>query len=481
MVAMPEGKDGQEPNLVPAPVPAEPADDGRGYLFLGFSIIGAGLLVVAAIVLHLLAHLSLHDAIAAGTSASDPVGADVVMDGQTPNMLTASAQGMALIGGGGGTARSPDQPGGPVRLSPYHHWMLFADARGGVAAVRPGPRTLSYGWVDPVLANWRRLAWAPLFRPSANRALGIVAQVEALDLPAASRPRLIGRGRACSDCPEMVEVAGGWTFDGARLWQSGWHWNDMRRLARIDDLAIGAKPVASSVWGQCQKDGQCVGQPTSGDDGSLLIKDPALVKPLLVWLSSRTGRKIWIASRAESTLIAPDNAVPSEGEWVCANRDAQADSRSCSIRRGARGADAQAAAAFRIVAGGPVQTAQSRPLVPPTPEPDAAASGPAPRVYLHIAAEAQRLAAQAVAAKIAGLPLNGQKIVVPGIQFRPNSPQISQLRCFTASDCALAPSLLAEIGKATGITFDLSDQSGRYADAKIRPLHYEIWFGSGGA
>jgi len=106
----------------------------------------------------------------------------------------------------------------------------------------------------------------------------------------------------------------------------------------------------------------------------------------------------------------------------------------------------------------------------------------APRVYIHIADNAQRLRAGTVERALEERDIGGGKIVVPGIQLVTAYPTRSVLRCFKSDECADEGKRLAETvnGLLRTPKVTLEDLSERYSQSKtIRAHHYELWFAPG--
>lgn len=103
----------------------------------------------------------------------------------------------------------------------------------------------------------------------------------------------------------------------------------------------------------------------------------------------------------------------------------------------------------------------------------------APRVYLHISNEGQRAAAEQLRSLIALQRLGDSPLVAPGVQLKP--ARRSELRCFTPEECAGEARQLLQLinGLLQSPPLQLQDLSKPYANANLRPRHYELWFGEG--
>jgi hypothetical protein len=105
-----------------------------------------------------------------------------------------------------------------------------------------------------------------------------------------------------------------------------------------------------------------------------------------------------------------------------------------------------------------------------------------PRVYIHIADESQRPAAQMLARRLAGARLGDYTILVPGIQRVDGAPPKALLRCFVAEECTQYGGQLADIlnRQLVDPKLRLQDFSRTYTpDGSIRALHFEIYFAPG--
>jgi hypothetical protein len=74
--------------------------------------------------------------------------------------------------------------------------------------------------------------------------------------------------------------------------------------------------------------------------------------------------------------------------------------------------------------------------------------------------------------------IDGEKIIVPGIELVKSGPPRSALRCFQRQECdGEAQKILAVANQLLRGALQLQDLSKRYAgSSSIRPRHYEIWF-----
>lgn len=106
------------------------------------------------------------------------------------------------------------------------------------------------------------------------------------------------------------------------------------------------------------------------------------------------------------------------------------------------------------------------------------ASNP-PRLYIHIKADSQRAAAELFRKRVNGVGIGGGRLVAMATDLKPDSGVTrTEIRCFTKTDCALAPAVALQAGKALGGSPPpVRDMSALYAGrGGTRPYHYEIWF-----
>jgi hypothetical protein len=106
----------------------------------------------------------------------------------------------------------------------------------------------------------------------------------------------------------------------------------------------------------------------------------------------------------------------------------------------------------------------------------------APRMWIYIAEEGQRAAAQALEARLRSVRISGAALELPGIVLVKAAPTRTMLRCFRPEECrkdgeALAGALSALL-RVPALT--LEDFSALYgSNAAIRARHYELWFAAG--
>ncbi len=125
------------------------------------------------------------------------------------------------------------------------------------------------------------------------------------------------------------------------------------------------------------------------------------------------------------------------------------------------GADAQSALEQ-------IETSQTAELTPPAVAP--AQTELTPRVYIHIADDAQLASAREAAAALRG---SGQ--LVPSIEnVGARSPSITQLRYFSADESQLA-NVIAQTLQAAGVPAEAQLIPG-FENANVRQHHFELWF-----
>ncbi|NRF71739.1 ATP-binding protein [Aquincola sp. S2] len=155
-----------------------------------------------------------------------------------------------------------------------------------------------------------------------------------------------------------------------------------------------------------------------------------------------------------------------------ANRAVAALQESLGALREARqsGSDARLRAQVDV-ATGLIRAAQS----------DLKPADIAPRVYLHISAAGQRATAEQLRKLIGQQRLDGVALIAPGVQLVAEQANSGVLRCFDADECrGEAPKVLAHVNSLLETPeLRLQDLSKQYGGAKVRPRHYEVWFGRG--
>ena len=108
---------------------------------------------------------------------------------------------------------------------------------------------------------------------------------------------------------------------------------------------------------------------------------------------------------------------------------------------------------------------------PPTDETTVAPTELQPRVYIHIASEDQR-----PTAVVARTALRAAGYLVPGIEnVGSKSPATAQLRYFITDEESLGEKISAVL-QGAGIPAPANFITG-FANANIRPHHFELWFG----
>ena len=106
----------------------------------------------------------------------------------------------------------------------------------------------------------------------------------------------------------------------------------------------------------------------------------------------------------------------------------------------------------------------------------------APRVYIQISEEMQRAPARALTQQLEQTQLDGEPVVVPGIELVSGSLSRSAVRCFRVEECQTDGRQLVDAvnGMLGTPQVVLEDLSSLYAKAtNIRRRHYELWFAPG--
>jgi hypothetical protein len=106
----------------------------------------------------------------------------------------------------------------------------------------------------------------------------------------------------------------------------------------------------------------------------------------------------------------------------------------------------------------------------------------APRVYIHIADETQRVQAEGLESRLKSNPDKTLSLAVPGIELKSYGSQRSELRCFRTDECQGTGRKIVDEINALLLTprVELVDLSERYPTSQnIRAQHYELWFAKG--
>lgn len=127
-------------------------------------------------------------------------------------------------------------------------------------------------------------------------------------------------------------------------------------------------------------------------------------------------------------------------------------------------------------------SAQQAVAEPAASAPTAAAGPFAPRLWIYIADEDQRPAAQALEARLRATRIGGAMPELPGIVLVKTAPARSMLRCFRPEECRSDGTALAAaidtVLRTPAVT--LEDFSARYGSSTaVRARHYELWFAPG--
>jgi hypothetical protein len=106
----------------------------------------------------------------------------------------------------------------------------------------------------------------------------------------------------------------------------------------------------------------------------------------------------------------------------------------------------------------------------------------APRIYIHIGDMSQRMNAETLRRALDQSQFGDVKLLVPGVQLVSSQTNTGVLRCFDADECKDEAKRLQALlnGLIASPELALQDLSKQYGNSsKIRPHHYEVWFGRG--
>lgn len=100
------------------------------------------------------------------------------------------------------------------------------------------------------------------------------------------------------------------------------------------------------------------------------------------------------------------------------------------------------------------------------------------RIYFHINNENQRESARKIKSLIESKEREFEEgISIPGIELKEYNFKESQIRVFKPEEIELALKII-KIIEVSGYQLELVDLSSRYPNSRIRPRHFEIWFGT---
>ena len=100
------------------------------------------------------------------------------------------------------------------------------------------------------------------------------------------------------------------------------------------------------------------------------------------------------------------------------------------------------------------------------------------RIYFHIRQEQDRGRAAEIQKTIASMTmLDGNHIIIPGIELIAGQQKESLLFCFKKAECEAFGAQLKKLFIDNGVAIELKDQSRIYENSQaIRPNHFEAWF-----
>lgn len=102
------------------------------------------------------------------------------------------------------------------------------------------------------------------------------------------------------------------------------------------------------------------------------------------------------------------------------------------------------------------------------------------RVYFHIRDEADRAGAEQLERTLENSSIEGNSIIVPGIEKVTGPQKKSLLKCFKQTECDALGGKLVAFFQANGVAVELSNQSAVYPTSTgIRPNHFELWLAPG--
>jgi hypothetical protein len=105
-----------------------------------------------------------------------------------------------------------------------------------------------------------------------------------------------------------------------------------------------------------------------------------------------------------------------------------------------------------------------------------AVGGLTPRLYIQISNAGQEAGANLLRHQLAGLQLEGQSILAPGVQLVSATPDTLQLRFLKKADASEATQLASDLSSLLKATVSVNDLSAKFdADANVKARTYELW------
>jgi hypothetical protein len=197
-------------------------------------------------------------------------------------------------------------------------------------------------------------------------------------------------------------------------------------------------------------------------------------------LNRKLDQAGWLAGRKYSAADAP-KALARISDLLA---DASETTREIDDGTDAAAAHPVAAASHQpdavLPAKAPVQAPQAKEA--PAPKPEAAGTPQASavvRIFLHIVGKGQFAGAKELQWALTGATLDGQKVVVPGIELVDGADDT--IRCLKPADCDRAARVAALVNaKLRGRSLQVRNLSRTYGDApNVRPGTYEVWLAPG--
>lgn len=260
----------------------------------------------------------------------------------------------------------------------------------------------------------------------------------------------------------------------------------LRRRSRA--LAVGLSVLAftSALGGlawQQSRIAEAARRVAEGERELALTARDEVVRQLEALVEAREAEA---AARAAAEAVAQEArqsasalaSVVDELERATSAANAPASSDGQAVQRSLSEAKSELRAQVSNLSKLSVQQAAPPQSAAPAPPPGALA----PRLWIYIAEESQRPAAEALEARLRSLRIGDAALELPGIVQVKAAPTRSMLRCFRPEECRQDGEVLvrALAGLLQSPKPSLEDFSALYGSSgSIRARHYELWFAPG--
>ena len=261
----------------------------------------------------------------------------------------------------------------------------------------------------------------------------------------------------------------------------------LRRRSRALAIGIGVLAFTSALGGlawQQSRIAEDARRVAEGERELALTARDEVVRQLEALVEAREAEA---AARAAAEAVAQEArqsasalaGVVDELERASSAANAPASGDGQAVQRSLSEAKSELRAQVSNLSKLSVQQAAPPLAAAPAPAPPGAL---APRMWIYIAEESQRPAAEALEAQLRSVRIGDAALELPGIVLVKAAPTRSMLRCFRTEECRQDGDALvrALAGLLQSPKPSLEDFSTLYGSSgSIRARHYELWFAPG--